>query len=96
MAVSDITNADIINYLNLDSDNITAEDTRFLDQCKSIATEYILDYTGVDDINSKEAFSIVYLVLIQDMWDNRTLYPDSTEVNDLIANILGMHSINLL
>lgn len=96
MAVSDITNTDIINYLNLDSDNITAEDYRFLDQCKEIAREYILDYTGAEDIDSKEAFGIVYLVLIQDMWDNRTLYPNSTEVNDLIVNILGMHSVNLL
>ena len=96
MAVSDITNADIINYLNLDSDNITAEDYRFLDQCKGIAIEYILDYTGAKDIDSKEAFGIAYLVLIQDMWDNRTLYPNSTEVNDLIVNILGMHSVNLL
>lgn len=94
--VSEVTLNDIINYLNEDEANLTTEDTRFLTQCQSIAQEYILDYTGVEDIDSKEVFTIVYYTIIQDMWDNRTLYPDSKDVNELIASCLGMHSVNLL
>lgn len=94
--VSDLTFSYITNYLNLQEDDLTEEDKNFLKDAQSIAKEYILDYTGASDIDSKEAFQIAYLVLIQDMWDNRTLYPDGKEANEVISNILGMHSVNLL
>ena len=36
------------------------------------------------------------LVLVQDMWDTRTLYVDKGNVNRTVESILNLHSINLL
>lgn len=94
--VNDVTFNDILNYLNLTESEITEDDRKLITSSMTIAKEYILDYTGATDIDSKEAFEIAYKVLIQDMWDNRALYVDGKEVNELISNILGMHSTNLL
>jgi hypothetical protein len=41
-------------------------------------------------------FVIVVYVLVQDMYDNRTLYVDKNNLNKVVETILGMHSINLL
>jgi len=38
----------------------------------------------------------VLLVLVQDMWDNRTLYVDKSNVNKVVDSILGLHAVNLL
>ena len=39
---------------------------------------------------------IVVFILCQDMWDNRALYVDSSNVNKVVESILGLHSVNLL
>ena len=53
-----------------------------------------VDYTvGVDAF---EDFVIVVYVLCQDMYDNRTLYVDKSNLNKVVETILGMHCINLL
>lgn len=41
-------------------------------------------------------FVIVVYVLVQDMYDNRSLYVDKNNLNKVVDTILGMHSINLL
>jgi hypothetical protein len=43
-----------------------------------------------------EDFAIVVYILVQDMYDNRTLYVEKTNINRVIDMILGMHSVNLL
>ena len=41
-------------------------------------------------------FVIVIYVLIQDMYDNRTLYVEKDKLNRVVETILSMHSTNLL
>ena len=38
----------------------------------------------------------VVFILCQDMWDNRTLYVDKSNLNKVVDTILGMYSVNLL
>jgi hypothetical protein len=52
------------------------------------------DYTA--GIDAFDDFVIAVYVLCQDMYDNRTMYVDNANVNKVVDNILGMHSINLL
>lgn len=92
--ISDITINDVKNYLRL-SESTDADNT-LLESIMKAAKEYIKDYTGVDDVDSKEAFTIVYYALIQDMWDNRSLYVSDGKVNEVVGSILGLHSVNLL
>lgn len=52
------------------------------------------DYTA--GIDAFEEFVIVVYVLCQDMYDNRSLYVDKTNLNKVVDTILGMHCTNLL
>ena len=60
--------------------------------------KFICSYTGVaaDKLDNYEDFIIVVFILCQDMWDNRTLYVDSSNLSLPVQIILGMHSVNLL
>lgn len=64
----------------------------------NVSKAYIMGYTGrtIEDLDNFNDFVIVVLVLIQDMYDNRTFYVDNTNLNNLITGILSMHSINYL
>ena len=61
-----------------------------------MATTFIKNYTGQSDLDNFQEYVIVVFILVQDMWDNRTLYVDTTNVNKVVDSILGLHSINLL
>ena len=94
--VSDITAESVAEYLRLDE--VSEEEKSTLEMLISIATSYIKSYTGLDDagVDKYPEFVIVVLILCQDMWDNRTMYVDSKDLNNTVQSILAMHSVNLL
>nr|DAJ97852.1 MAG TPA: head tail connector [Caudoviricetes sp.] len=94
--VSDITEESVADYLRLDEVNDSEINT--LTTLISIAISYIKSYTGLDDasVDKYPEFVIVVLILCQDMWDNRTMYVDSKDLNNTVQSILAMHSVNLL
>lgn len=94
--VSDITAESVAEYLRLDE--VTDSEINTLAMLISIATSYIKSYTGLDDagVDKYPEFVIVVLILCQDMWDNRTMYIDSKDLNNTVQSILAMHSVNLL
>jgi len=56
--------------------------------------EITIDYTfGVDAF---EEFWLVVMILCQDMYDNRTLVVDNTNMNRTVETILNLHRRNLL
>lgn len=94
--VSDITVEIVADYLRLDE--VTESEVNTLDTLISVATSFIKSYTGLDDVgvDKYHEFVIVVLILCQDMWDNRTMYVDSKDLNNTVQSILAMHSVNLL
>ncbi len=94
--VSDITVESIADYLRLDE--VTESEINTLTTLISVAISFIKSYTGLDDIGVDKypEFVIVVLILCQDMWDNRTMYVDSKDMNNTVQSILAMHSVNLL
>lgn len=94
--VSDITYTDLANYLRLVE--VDTNDQNTLNNLLSVAKTFIQNYTGhtETELDDYADFVIVVFILVQDMWDNRTLYVDSTYLNKVVETILGMHSINLL
>lgn len=94
--VSDITAESVAEYLRLDE--VTDSEINTLAMLISIATSYIKSYTGLDDagVDKYPEFVIVVMILCQDMWDNRTMYVDSKDLNNTVQSILAMHSVNLL
>ena len=94
--VSDITAQDLAEYLRIvDAD---ANDLNTLTTLLNVAKVYVGEYTGhtMDELNDYRDFVIVVMILVQDMWDNRTLYVDTNNVNKVVESILGLHSVNLL
>ena len=94
--ISDVTVDDVANYIRIDE--LTEDDTKLLIDLINIAKTFIMNYTGVsaENLDNYPDFVIVLYVLAQDMYDNRTLYVDKTNLNKVVESILGMHSINLL
>lgn len=94
--VSDITVESVAEYLRLDEVNDNEKNT--LTALLSVAVSFIKSYTGLDDagVDKYPEFVIVVLILCQDMWDNRTMYVDSKDLNNTVQSILAMHSVNLL
>lgn len=94
--VSDITYTDVANYIRLPE--ITTDDINTLNTLIVVAKNFITGYTGhtLEELDNYLDFVIVVLILCQDMWDNRTLYVDKTNLNKVVNTILGMHSVNLL
>ena len=94
--VSEITPQDLSEYIRLVDP--TQDDLDTLSTLLTVAKVYVGEYTGrtIQDLDDYKDIIIVILVLVQDMWDNRTLYVDTTNANKVVESILGLHSVNLL
>lgn len=95
MRVSEVKTSDVASYLRLETgEYIDTEIQTLID----ISKAFIKSYTGLDDleVDTHEDFVIVVYVLCQDMYDNRSLYVDKTNLNKVVDTILGMYSVNLL
>lgn len=94
--VSEITYQDIAEYIRLSE--ITEDEINTLNSLLTVAKSFICGYTGHTpaELDNYNDFVIVIFILCQDMWDNRTLYVDSKNLNNVVETILGMRSVNLL
>lgn len=94
--VSDITYQDVADYCRItetDGDIINT-----LNMMLTVAKVYVGEYTGrtIQDLDSYKDIIIAIFVLCQDMYDNRTMYVDTGNVNKVVQSILDLHSVNLL
>lgn len=94
--VSDITYEDVADYIRLSE--VTQNEQNTLNTLINVSKTFISKYTGqtIEDLDNFQDFVIVVLILCQDMYDNRTLYVDNSNLNKVVETILGMHSVNLL
>ena len=94
--VSDISYQDIADYLRLYE--VNNDDINTLNTLINVAKTFASNYTGrtIKELDNYKDFVIVVFILCQDMWDNRTMYVDSTNINNVVQAILGLHSVNLL
>lgn len=92
MKVSKITFQEIADYIRLSE--VSEEEKTLLDNLINIAKSFIKENTGVQDLDEYDDFVIVIFILCQDMYDNRTLYVDKTNLNKVVETILGLHLRN--
>ena len=95
MKVSEITADDLSAYIHVDLDDST---TKLLETLLNVAKEYIKSYTGMTDkeMDEHEDVVIVVYILVQDMYDNRTLYVDKTNLNKTVESIINLYRNNLI
>lgn len=94
--VSEIQVKDVADYLRL-TETDDAENA-YLDNLITISKDFIKIYTGLTDekMDKHSDLVIVVFILCQDMYDNRSLNVDKTNINKIVDTVLGMHSVNLL
>ena len=94
--VSDITVTDVTDYLRLCE--TPPETISLLTTALNVAKEYVKSYTGLDDagIDAHEDLVIVIYVLCQSMYDDRSLYIDKSNVNNVVESILNLHCVNFM
>ena len=97
--VSEITIRDVADYMRL-----TEYEESDIETYLNIAKSYISNYTGIPEADEYEDdedtetldtyadFVIVVYILCQDMYDNRTMYVNSGNVNRVVQTILDMHT----
>ena len=73
--------------------NINKEDKPLPTNQITISKKYIKPYTVFQHLDQYDDFTIVIFILCQDMYDNRTLYVDKTNLNKVVETILGMHTV---
>lgn len=95
--VSDITYQDLAEYIRI-PDAMDQSEINTLNNLLGIAKTFIINYTGrtAEELDDFQDFVIVVFILVQDMWDTRSLYVDKSDLNKVTETILGMHSVNLL
>ena len=93
MTISNITASDVAAFLRLDD----ATDP-ILTPMMAVAKQFIIDYTGLTaaELDEHEDFYIAYMVLVQDMYDNRAMYVDKDNVNRVVESVLFRHRTNFL
>ena len=94
--ISEITCTEDADYLRLPE--LTANDQNLLTKLIGVAKAFICHYTGRTELelDNYQDFIIVVFILCQDMYDNRTLYVNTDNLNKVVTTILGMHAVNLL
>lgn len=94
MKIDEVTLDVVKNYLRVDYD----DDDALLSAIMPSALAYIEHYTGLSksELYQLEDITIAYLIIIEDMYDNRSVNVGKANVNRTIFTILDMHSKNNL
>lgn len=94
MKISEITIADLKNYLHVYHDQDNGLLTAILIASKS----FVKNYTGLlpESMDLHEELSMAVFVLASELYDNRIYTVENDSVNPVIKAMLDMHSVNLL
>ena len=94
--VSEITKDEVAAYIRLD--DASSSELAQIDELILVAKSFIKSQTGLDDaaMDERPDLIIVVKILCQDMYDNRTLYVDTNNVNKTVESILGAYRQNFL
>lgn len=91
--VSEIGVEELAVYVheNIDDDGSTSKELKtFLSSAIAFIESYIGE--GIEYIDKYPEFVTAVYVLVQDMHDNRTLYPDRSNLSYTVKSILDMHA----
>ncbi len=93
MELSRTKTSAVADYLRLDED-----DPVRLKPIMEAALKYIMDFTGMSEaeLDEHEDLYVAFMVLCQDMYDNRALYTDKASVNKVVDSILARHRTNFV
>lgn len=94
MKITEITIADIKNYLHVSHD----EDDTLISAILVAAKAFVSGFTGLsaEKQDTLEDLSMAIFILASELYDNRSYTVENVNVNPVIKAILNIHSVNLL
>lgn len=94
--VSEIDAIAVANFIRLETPSLAEMDELSTYLCA--AKSYVKSYTGLTDQEIDTYPDLIEPVLMycQDMWDNRTIYVDTSNINRVFDATMGLHARNLL
>lgn len=94
--ISEITTTDLVDYLRISE--LDSSQTQLLTTIQAAAVNYIVGVTGLqlEQLDNYPDLTLALYALVQDMYDNRSIYVDKTNISDTVSTILNMYRINLL
>ncbi len=94
--ISEITTDDLVDYLRLP--DVDSAQLTLLTTIKAAAINYIVGVTSltIEDLDNYPDLTIAVYALVQDMYDNRTIYVNKANISDTVSTILNMYRTNLL
>lgn len=98
MRISEMTQEKVQQFIRAEDGDVQED---VLAMAMESAKKYMRSYTGLNDaeLDDTEEMALAFLVLVQDMYDNRTMHPDTKYANSgnkTVQTILDMHRRNLL
>lgn len=93
MKINEVTTEILLDYCNA-----YEEDSKLLEIFKDASISYIKSHTGLEDekINEYDDLSIALLVLVNAMYEIRSIECDKNKCNLILDSILGIHDTNLI
>ena len=94
--ISEITIDDLVDYLRLP--DVDSAQLQLLTTIKAAAANYIVGVTNLtlEQLDNYPDLTLALYALVQDMYDNRTIYVDKANISDTVSTILNMYRTNLL
>ena len=100
MKMSELSVLSAVNYLRLDYGSLDDSEKDEIEMLIRAARDYVKSYTGLsdDEVDEHEDITVAALILVQDMFDNRSRYVQNTssQPNRTVETILNMHCVNLI
>ena len=88
----------IYSHLRLYAAYLSQDDMDLIDAEYAASIAYVRERCGIEDeyMDGHPDIAVAVLVLVRDMWDNRSLYVDKSNPNRLVEGVLALHDHNLL
>lgn len=95
---SELTAETLLSFCRIEPDYATGFDREFVALAHKAALTHIEDTLGLsaEEVDEKPNLAIAAMVLVRDMYENRTPYVDKANPNRTVAAILGLYDRNLV
>lgn len=98
LVASKLDKETVCRHLRLDAEYVDEAEWKLIDAMRRSAIEYVCDHCAIDaaEVDTHEDLAIATLVLVSDMYDERSTTVDSRYDNRTVTTILSHHDRNFL
>lgn len=98
MMASELPQDVILNHLHIVEEYADAAELEYIKALNAAAVSFVCEYCNIEKayIDTHDELAVAVLVLIGDMFDNRTRYVEKDTLNRTVETVLSLHDHNLI